>query len=95
MQIIVLNLQIIVLNFTDKPPTRVSRPGFSRTNYAADTLFEVKIEVTDSEYKIYFNGEPLSLTFPHAGREDMKTANHGTSLYITAIMQDHGSFISG
>ena len=53
----------------------------------------MKIEVTDSEYKIYFNGEPLSLTFPHAGREDMKTANHGTSLYITAIMQDHGSCI--
>ena len=61
-------------------PPRVTRQGLSKSKFAADTLFEVTIEVTESEYKIYLNGEQLSLTFPH--REDVNTANHGTLLLL-------------
>jgi hypothetical protein len=51
------------------------RPGFSKSNFAANVLFEVRIEVHENEYRIFFNGNQLSKTFPH--REPLKTANHG------------------
>jgi hypothetical protein len=37
--------------------------------------FEVKIEVQKTEYKILFNGEPFSKTFPH--RQALNTAKSG------------------
>lgn len=52
-----------------------TRPQFSRNNFAADTMFEVKIVVGQFNYEIFFNGQKLSLDFP--SREARETANHG------------------
>ncbi|KAL5249183.1 hypothetical protein ACHWQZ_G018138 [Mnemiopsis leidyi] len=64
---------VVLNNYNGGWKTEV-RPQFSRNNFAADTMFEVKIVVGQFNYEIFFNGQKLSLDFP--SREARETANH-------------------
>ena len=41
------------------------RPAFSKDNFGFDKIFRVDIIVQKDNYKILFNGNELSHTFPH------------------------------
>lgn len=40
------------------------RPRFSKSNFGADKIFKVTIEVLDKEYKISFNDKEIGAKFP-------------------------------
>ncbi|KAL5272322.1 hypothetical protein ACHWQZ_G000517 [Mnemiopsis leidyi] len=69
---------VVVLNdYEDGWKTEI-RPWFSKYNFSWNTLFEVKIEVHEGHYRIFFNGEELRRRFPL--RIDIRKADHVTLL---------------
>jgi len=63
---------IVLNNFVGGRWVSEIRPGFSSSNFGADVMFKVTIEVLDGEYKISFNDEEIGARFPQ--RDDLALA---------------------